>query len=95
MQIRLSDRALPVVHGLRATGRGGHIAIQEGVLAQFGSTARVFRSFSRIRRRNSFEYPNTVGPGPSSGEATDPITAGTQARDAAVTILQQDVLTDW
>jgi hypothetical protein len=93
---RKSAAGLLAVQGLRATSRGGHIAIQEAVLAQFGSTVRVFRSFSRIRRaRNSFEYPSTVAPGPSSDDVTDAIAAATQARDAAVTILQQDVLTDW
>jgi hypothetical protein len=93
---RKSAASLLAVQGLRATSRGGHIAIQEAVLAQFGPTVRVFRSFSRIRRaRNSFEYPSTVTPGPSPDDVTDAITAATQARDAAVTILQQDVLTDW
>lgn len=93
---RKSAASLLAVQGLRATSRGGHIAIQEAVLAQFGSTVPVFRSFSRIRRaRNSFEYPSTVAPGPSTEDVTDAITAATQARDAAVTILQQDVLTDW
>jgi hypothetical protein len=94
--LRKSAASLLATQGLRATSRGGHIAIQEAVLAQFGSTVRVFRSFSRIRRaRNSFEYPSTAAPGPSSDDVNDAITAATQARDAAATILQQDVLTDW
>jgi hypothetical protein len=94
--LRKSAASLLAMQGLRATSRGGHIAIQEAVLAQFGSTVRVFRSFSRIRRaRNSFEYPSTAAPGPSSDDVNDAITAATQARDAAATILQQDVLTDW
>ena len=94
--LRKSAASLLATQGLRATSRGGHIAIQEAVLAQFGSTVRVFRSFSRIRRaRNSFEYPSTAAPGPSSDDVNDAITAATQAREAAATILQQDVLTDW
>lgn len=93
---RKSAASLLAVQGLRATSRGGHIAIQEAVLAQFGSTVRVFRSFSRIRRaRNSFEYPSTTAPGPSSDDVNDAITAASQARAAAVTILEQDVLSDW
>ncbi len=93
---RKSAASLLAVQGLRATSRGGHIAIQEAVLAQFGSTVRVFRSFSRIRRaRNSFEYPSTAAPGPSPDDVNDAITAATQARDGAATILKQDVLTDW
>jgi hypothetical protein len=93
---RKSAASLLAVQGLRATSRGGHVAVQEAVLAQFGSTVRVFRSFGRMRRaRNSFEYPSTASPGPSSDDVNDAITAATQARDAAATILQQDVLTDW
>jgi hypothetical protein len=80
----------------KSSGRGGHIAIQEAVLAQFGTTVRVFRSFGRIRRaRNGFEYPSTATPGPSADDLTDAITIATQTREAAVTILQQDLLTQW
>lgn len=93
---RKSAASLLAVQGLRATSRGGHIAIQEAILAQFGATVRVFRTFSRIRRaRNTFEYPSTVTPGPSPDDVTDAITAATQARDAAMTILQQDLLSRW
>lgn len=94
--LRKSAASLLAAQGLRATSRGGHIALQEAVLAQFGSTVRVFRSFGRIRRaRNTFEYPSTVTPGPSPDDVNDAITAATQARDAAVTILRQNVLTAW
>jgi len=71
--LRKSAARLLAVQGLRATSRGGHIAIQEAVLAQFGSTVLVFRSFSRIRRaRNGFEYPSTRdawASGPSEARA--------------------------
>lgn len=94
--LRKSAASLLEVQGLRATSRGGHIAIQEAAQAQFGSTVRAFRSFSRIRRaRNTFEYPRTDAPGPSPDDVCDAITTATQARDAAVTILNQDVLTLW
>lgn len=94
--LRKSALSLLAVQGLRATSRGGHIAVQEAVLAQFGSTVRAFRSFSRIRRaRNSFEYPSTVTPGPSADDVTDAIGAATQAHQAAATILEQGVLTAW
>ncbi len=93
---RKSAASVLAIQGLRATSRGGHIAIQEAVLAQFGSTVGIFRSFSRIRRaRNSFEYPSAVTPGPSSDDVNDAISAATKARDAVVTILQQDFLTTW
>jgi hypothetical protein len=94
--LRKSAASLLSAQGLRATSRGGHLAVQEAVIAQFGATARVFRSFGRIRRaRNSFEYPSTTTPGPSPDDVTDAIIVATQARDAAATILDQQVLTLW
>jgi hypothetical protein len=94
--LRKSAASLLAVQGLRATSRGGHVAVQEAVIAQFGSTARAFRSFGRIRRaRNSFEYPSTTTPGPAPDDVTDAIAVATQARHAAVTILDQRVLTPW
>lgn len=94
--LRKSAASLLTVQGLRATSRGGHIAIQEAAQAQFGSTVRAFRSFGRIRRaRNNFKYPSTVAPGPSPDDVRDAIAAATQARDAAVTILEQDLLAPW
>jgi hypothetical protein len=44
---RKSAASLLAVQGLRATSRGGHVAVQEAVIAQFGSTVRVFRAFGR------------------------------------------------
>ena len=94
--LRKSAASLLAVQGLRATSRGGHIAIQEAVVAQFGPTVRILRSFSRIRRaRNSFEYPSTVTPGPSADDVTDAITIASQTREAAETILERDLLTKW
>lgn len=82
--------------GLRATSRGGHLAVQEAVTAQFGTTVRVFRSFGRVRRaRNSFEYPSSNSPGPTSDDIDDAIAVATKAREAATTILDQNVLTHW
>ena len=94
--LRKSAASLLAVQGLRATSRGGHIAIQGGAQAQFGSTVKAFRSFGRIRRsRNNFEYPSTSTPGPSSDDVRDAITTASQARDAAMTILEQHLLTPW
>ncbi len=88
--------SLLAFQGLRATSRGGHLAVQEAVVAQFGSTVRVFRAFGRIRRaRNSFEYPSASTAGPALDDVTDAISLATQARDAAATILAQSVLTPW
>jgi hypothetical protein len=94
--LRKSAASLLAVQGLRATSRGGHIAIQEAAQAQFGSTVKAFRSFGRIRRsRNNFEYPSTSTPGPSADDVRDAITTANQARDAAMTILEQHLLTPW
>ena len=94
--LRKSAASLLAIQGLRATSRGGHVAVQEAIIAQFGSTTHVFRAFGRIRRaRNSFEYPSTTTPGPALDDVTDAITAASQAHYAAVTILDQQVLTPW
>jgi hypothetical protein len=93
---RKSAVSLIAVQGLRATSRGGHLAVQEAVVAQFGSSVRVFRAFSRIRRaRNAFEYPSAATPGPAPDDVADAVTAATQARDAASTIIDQNVLMPW
>lgn len=94
--LRKSAASLLAAQSLRATSRGGHIALQEAARAQFGSTVKAFRSFGRIRRaRNTFEYPSTIAPGPSPDDVRDAITTATEARDAAMTILEQDLLTPW
>lgn len=57
---RKACAALLEAQGLRATSRGGHIAVHDTVLAQFGSLSggEVLRSFGRLRRRrNEVEYP--------------------------------------
>ena len=61
--LRKSAAGLLEAQGLRPTSHGGHIAVQDAVIAQFGSTIRALRSFSRLRRaRNTFEYPSTETP---------------------------------
>jgi hypothetical protein len=93
---RKSAASLLAVQGLRATSRGGHLAIQDAVVAQFGASVSVFRSFARIRRaRNSFEYPSADAPGPSADDARDAIATATRAHEAAAKILEQKVLTHW
>jgi HEPN domain len=94
--LRKSAASLLEAQGLRATSRGGHLAVQNVVTAQFGATVRVFRSFGRIRRaRNNFDYPSSDSPGPASEDIDDAIAVATQACEAAATILDQDVLTRW
>ena len=94
--LRKSAAALLAAQGLRATSRGGHLAIQDAVIAQFGSTVRSLRSFSRIRRaRNNFEYPSAETPGPTTDDVGDAVAVATEAHQAAVTILDQEILTPW
>jgi hypothetical protein len=94
--LRKSAASLLEAQGLRATSRGGHLAVQEAVIAQFGTSVRAFRSFGRIRRaRNSFEYPSRGTLGPVGDDVDDAVAVATQVRNAATTILDQEVLTPW
>ncbi|MEO3856300.1 hypothetical protein [Acrocarpospora sp. B8E8] len=52
---RFACSGLLAHQGLRATTTGGHYAVQQAMLGQFGST---FEPFSTMRRRrNELEYP--------------------------------------
>lgn len=94
--LRKSAASLLESQGLRATSRGGHIAVQDAVTAQFGSTVRALRSFSRIRRaRNSFECPSTETPGPSVDDVQDAIRVAREVNDAAAKILGSGILSPW
>jgi hypothetical protein len=89
-------RALLEAQGLRATSRGGHIAVQDAVVAQFGSSIRALRSFSRLRRaRNGFECPSMETPGPSNGDVQDAIRVAREVNDAAGKIFESGVPTPW
>ncbi|MFJ3712211.1 HEPN domain-containing protein [Streptomyces sp. NBC_01387] len=50
--------------GLRATSRGGHLAIRDAALAQFEPPlGKILRPFDRMRRRrNGAEYPDRDTP---------------------------------
>lgn len=94
--LRKSAASLLEAQGLRATSRGGHIAVQDAVIAQFGSSIRALRSFSRLRRaRNGFEYPSTQTPGPSNDDVQDAIRVAREVNDTAGKILASGVLTPW
>ena len=57
---RKACAALLEAQGLRATSRGGHVALRQAVAAQFGdlSGGQVLNLFDRLRRRrNDIEYP--------------------------------------
>jgi uncharacterized protein (UPF0332 family) len=94
--LRKSAVALLAAQGLRATSRGGHIAVQDAVIAQFGTVVKVLRSFSRVRRgRNRFEYPEHDTSGPTVEEVADAIDIAKQTHDAAAVILNQGILSPW
>jgi hypothetical protein len=94
--LRKSAASLLEAQGLRATNRGGHIAVQDAVIAQFGSSIRALRSFSRLRRaRNSFEYPSTETPGPSEDDVKDAIRVAAEVNDAVGKVLESGILSPW
>jgi uncharacterized protein (UPF0332 family) len=94
--LRKSAASLLEAQGLRSTSRGGHIAVQDAVIAQFGSSIRALRSFSRLRRaRNTFEYPSTQTPGPSEDDVKDAIRVAREVNDAADKILESGTLSPW
>ncbi|MGD9991555.1 hypothetical protein [Pseudonocardia sp.] len=54
--MRKACAALLAAHGLRATSRGGHLAVQRAVVAMY-ARAEALRPFDRVRRRrNEVEY---------------------------------------
>jgi hypothetical protein len=72
---RKACASLLETQGLRSTTRGGHIAVRDAVLAQFGRLpgGDVFRSFDRLRRRrNDLEYV-AAGEGVDSAELEEAI----------------------
>jgi hypothetical protein len=94
--LRKSAASLLEAQGLRPTSRGGHIAVQDAVIAQFGTSIRALRSFSRLRRaRNSFEYPSVETPGPSEDDVSDAIRVAHEVNDAASKVLESGVLSPW
>ena len=94
--LRKSAASLLAVQGLRATSRGGHIAVQDTVIAQFGDTVRCFRAFSRLRRnRNRFEYPGDAASEPTADDVEDALKVAREAVDRAGTIMREGVLSPW
>lgn len=94
--LRKAAAALLANQGLRATSRGGHIAIQEAVRAQFATPGSPFRAFSRIRRnRNSYEYPDSDEAGPDEADVQDALDVAVAAVSAVGIILDSGQLGPW
>ena len=69
---RKAATALLAVQGLRATTRGGHIAVIDAVRVQFneeGGMAIFGRLHALRRRRNRAEYPDDDSPGVNEDDA--------------------------
>ena len=93
---RKACSALLAAQGLRATTRGGHIAVQEAVRDQFGGEGGVaaFRAFPRLRRtRAGAEYPRLDTPTVTEADASDAIEAAAGMLTAATGLLDSGRLT--
>lgn len=77
--------------GVRATSRGGHIAVREAVSAQLDPPlGQVLRPFDRLRRRrNQVEYPSSAAPGVSEEEVGRDLPKVKQIIDVAAQVLDQ------
>ncbi len=94
--LRKAATSLLTAQGLRATARGGHVAVQEAVKAQFRGRVRALRSYSRVRRtRNSLEYPDSDTAGATDADVDDATDLAQEAIVAAVTVLDRGQLGEW
>jgi HEPN domain-containing protein len=87
---RKASAALLAVQGLRATTRGGHIAVIDAVRAQFNDRGGI-EIFSRLhtlrRRRNRTEYPDLDSPGVNEDDARQALETARAVVDAAKKLL--------
>lgn len=94
--LRKAATSLLAAQGLRATARGGHVAVQDTVKAQFGTRVRAFRAYSRIRRtRNALEYPSADTAGASEQDLDDATAVAGEAVEKAASILDSGQLRLW
>lgn len=87
---RKACSALLAAQGLRATTRGGHVAVQEVVRDQFNGKDGVpaFKAFPRLRRtRAANEYPDVDTPTTTVEDVADAINAASAIEAAARQIL--------
>jgi hypothetical protein len=77
--------------GLRATSRGGHIAVRDAVSAQLDPPlGTVLRPFDRLRRRrNQAEYPSAEHPGVEAEDVERDIPKVEQIIEVAAKVLDQ------
>ena len=87
---RKACSALLAIQGLRATSRGGHIAVRDVVRAQFGHgpQGRVLREFDAMRRRRKdAEYPQDAGDAIDAAEVRDAVPKAQAIVDYAASLL--------
>jgi hypothetical protein len=87
---RKAAAALLATQGLRATTRGGHIAVLDAVRVQFNDNGgmAVFAKINRLRRRrNMTEYPAADSPGVTPQEARQALSVAQATVDAAHQLL--------
>jgi uncharacterized protein (UPF0332 family) len=95
---RKASAALLAVQGLRATTRGGHIAVIDAVRAQFNDKGGlpVFGQLNRLRRRrNNTEYPSLTTPDVTPEEAAQALAIAREVIDGAKKILDTDRLDEF
>ena len=87
---RKACSALLAMQGLRATSRGGHIAVRDVARAQFGGgpQGRVLREFDAMRRRRKdAEYPQDPGDAIDAVEVRDILPKARMIVDYAASLL--------
>lgn len=88
---RKASAALLAVQGLRATTRGGHIALIDAVRVQFNDRGGI-EVFGRLhalrRRRNRAEYPDLDSPGVTGDDARSALATARAGFDAATRLIQ-------
>lgn len=92
---RKSSAALLALQGLRATTRGGHIAVIDAVRAQFNDRGGmdVFGKLHRLRRRrNATEYPDLDSPTVTDGDAAQALAIARETVDAVKRLIDSGKL---
>lgn len=80
--------AVLAVQGLRATSRGGHVAVQEAITAQLGRSGAVVKPFGRLRRtRNEADYPKLDTPAIDPADITEDLSKAQVIVDAMEKLL--------
>lgn len=90
---RKACAALLAAQGLRPTSRGGHVAVERAVRAQFGGAHSVFERYGELRRRrHDAEYPSVDTAPLLEVDAVDGLALASAIIDAAERLAQSEVL---